>query len=362
VIELKKKVVFVISSLGKGGAERVVSSLANSLCNKDYDVSVILVTANRIVYKVDERIKIYNLNGEGINKKTFIGRMRTRIKNIKKTINAINPDVVVSFLSSINIETAFAMKKLKTPLIVSERNDPAIDPQSRIKRLLRKIAYKRPNGFVFQTPDAQKYFNKKIQNRSRIILNPLTEKLPEPYVGERDNRVVAVGRLEPQKNYRFLLDAFAEFIKIHPEYILEIYGDGEQNIQAVIEEKQLQDKVILKGFSKTVLEDIKSAGMYVMSSKYEGLPNALMEAMALGLPCISTDCPCGGPRLLIRDKENGLLVPLNNVESLVTAMQYVAENKENASQMAEKATKLKEIANLEAITNQWMEYIDVCSK
>jgi len=227
---------------------------------------------------------------------------------------------------------------------------------------LRKIAYKRPNGFVFQTPDAQKYFNKKIQNRSRIILNPLTEKLPEPYVGERDNRVVAVGRLEPQKNYRFLLDAFAEFIKIHPEYILEIYGDGEQNIQAVIEEKQLQDKVILKGFSKTVLEDIKSAGMYVMSSKYEGLPNALMEAMALGLPCISTDCPCGGPRLLIRDKENGLLVPLNNVESLVTAMQYVAENKENASQMAEKATKLKEIANLEAITNQWMEYIDVCSK
>lgn len=362
MIVLKRKIVFVIYSLGIGGAERVLSVLANSLNRNGYDVSIILTLADRIVYDVDSSVKIYNLEGEKITKKTFFSRIKTRIKNLRNKILEINPDIVISFTSNINAETSFALRGIKIPLIVSERNDPRLDPQGAVKRFLRRIAYKRPNGFVFQTPDAQNYFSRKIQKRSRIILNPLTQKLPEPNVDKREKRVVAAGRLEPQKNYKLLLDAFAEFVKTHSEYILEIYGAGNQNISSIIQEKGLQDKVVLKGFLSTVLDDIKTAGMYVLSSDYEGLPNSLMEALALGIPSISTDCPCGGPRLLINNGENGLLVPVNDVCALSKAMSFVADNQEVAKQMSINAVKLRETANIDAITKQWIEYIDDCIK
>lgn len=359
------KIVFAISSLGSGGAERVVCSLANELTERGYQIGIILVANDHLVYELSEKVELTYLSCEERHQSlNTLQRTFQRISDIRKAIKKSKADVVVSFMSGTNIDVCFAALGLKIPVIVSERNDPAIDPASRAKQILRKIAYCRSNGFVFQTPDAQTYFNKGIQKRSCIILNPLTSALPAPYEGVRDKRVVAVGRLNKQKNYPMLLDAFAEFIRTKPEYILEIYGEGplERDIRADLERKNLQNQVVLKGFCKDVHQQIRDAAFFVMTSDFEGMPNALIEAMALGLPCISTDCPCGGPRMLIRNGENGLLIPVKDQQVLVKAMHQMAADAETAARMGRNACQIKEQVRLEAIVDQWISYItDICN-
>ena len=159
---------------------------------------------------------------------------------------------------------------------------------------------------------------------------------------------------------RFLND-----IKKYKDYILEIYGDGnlEQSILKYIKEKGLEEKVYLKGFSSNVHESINSTSMFVMSSDFEGMPNALLEALALGIPCISTDCPCGGPKLLIDNHKNGILVPVNNIDELSRAMCFIAENPQKAKEMGIIASKIKSKVNVETITDEWLNFIkDRCGE
>ena len=252
------------------------------------------------------------------------------------------------------MDVCMALFFSKIPLVVSERNDPSIDPASNVKRLLRNVLYCRPNWFVFQTPDAKRYFSKKIQDRSNIVLNPLSGSIPDCWLGEREKRIVSVGRLNNQKNFPLLIEAFLLFHKKHPDYILEIYGDGmlEDKLKSYISDCQLEEFVFLKGFIKDVHDRIKKAAMFVMSSDFEGLPNALIEAMALGLPSISTDCPCGGPRMLIKDGVNGRLVSVNNVNELCDAMLFCAEE-EHAEKLSIESRKIRDIVSREKIVSEW---------
>lgn len=352
-----KKITFAIASLGSGGAERVVSSLSNELAARGYEVSIVLVVENTQYYSINSAIKIYCLDCEKDQDKNVVTRIAVRLLKLRRILKQLQPDVVISFMSETNIDVCLASVGLKIPVIASERNDPAIDPASRLKRLLRRFAYLRGNGFVFQTPDAQAYFSKRIQARSRIILNPLTGLIPEPFDGEREKRIVAVGRLNVQKNYPMLLNAFRDFSRKYSDYTLEIYGIGdlEEEIRSQIQELGLSDRVVLKGFCKNVHESIRKAAFFVMSSDFEGLPNALIEAMALGLPCISTDCPCGGPRMLIRNGENGLLVPVGDALALEQAMCTLAEDPAAAQAMGQAATSLREQIEVTKITDQWVD-------
>lgn len=354
-------VTFCIPSLGSGGAERVISILANKFVEKGHEVSIILLSHELCVYPLSEKITIECLKCDDDASLPYIKRYPLRLKKIRNAVKKLSPDVVISFMSETNIDVCFALRGMKIPVIVSERNDPKIDPASKIKQLMRKIAYRKPKGFVFQTPDAQAFFSKKIQKKSKIILNPLTGVLPEPFDGEREKRIVAVGRLNKQKNFPLLIDAFSEFVKNHPEFVLEIYGEGvlEEQIKKYIEEKQLAEKVILKGFCKDVHEKTLSAEMFVMSSDFEGMPNALLEALAIGLPCISTDCPCGGPRMLITPYENGILVPIKDNEKMYEAMLYMAENPDKAKEMSINAVKVRERADVETITKEWIDFVNL---
>lgn len=349
----------MISSLGSGGAERVVSSLSNELAARGYEVSIVLVVENTQYYSINSAIKIYCLDCEKDQDKNVVTRIAVRLLKLRRILKQLQPDVVISFMSETSIDVCLASVGLKIPVIASERNDPAIDPASRLKRLLRRFAYLRGNGFVFQTPDAQAYFSKQIQARSRIILNPLTGLIPEPFDGEREKRIVAVGRLNVQKNYPMLLNAFQDFSRKYSDYTLEIYGIGdlEEEIRNQIQELGLVDRVVLKGFCKNVHESIRKAAFYVMSSDFEGLPNALIEAMALGLPCISTDCPCGGPRMLIQPGVNGLLVGVGQTQELSEAMCRMAENPQKAEAMGREAVNIRQETELTVITDQWLEII-----
>ena len=352
------KIMFVVLSLGKGGAERVVSVLANSFVDLHHEVVMVFTSNHKICYQISEQIKIKYLEDEwNINQGAF-HRVFRRIQAIRKAIQSEKPDIVISFLSLVNMETAIALMNCNIPLIVSERSNPAVVPSDRMRRLLRRIVYHRPNGFVFQTEQAKQYFSKQIQKKSAIILNPLMSGLPVAFSGERTKRIVSVGRLVKEKNYPLLLEAFEKFHKIKPEYILEIYGEGDQedNIRRIIKEKELTDYVRLMGYCRDVHERINDASMFVMSSNYEGMPNALMEAMAQGLPCISTDCPCGGPQTLIKHQMNGLLVKVGDAEGLAKAMFDILEIP-LYKELGDKAKAVRTIADPQVVTDKWMEYI-----
>ena len=356
-----RKIAFAIPSLGSGGAERVVSILANELVQRGYDVSVIMVGNDCVAYPVLNQVKLIKLNCEQLyGKENTAPRFYHRIKKIRSAIANNKFDLVISFMSEVSIDVCLAVLGMRIPVIVSERNDPAIDPASRAKQLMRKILYFRANGYVFQTPDAQAYFDRRIQRKSCIILNPLTTQMMEPYTGLREQRIVAVGRLNRQKNYSLLLSAFADFSQEFPDMILEIYGDGpqRQEIEDQIRTLFLQEKVLMKGFCKDVHQQIYNAAFFVMTSDFEGMPNALLEAMALGLPCISTDCRCGGPRMMIDHGTSGLLVPTGDREALCEAMANLASDPAYAKSLGEKAQEIKERVNTAVIVEQWVAYME----
>lgn len=362
-MERKYRIAFCIASLGTGGAERVTSVLANKLVEQGHDVSII-VFFNKCVYNLSEKISVEWLKCEEDEALPYIKRYPLRLKKIKNATKKISPDVVISFMAETNTDVCFALWGSDVPIIVSERNDPAVCPASKVKRMIRRLAYIKPKGFVFQTPDAQAYFSKRIQKKSKIIINPLTSTLPEQFKGEREKRIVAVGRLSKEKNFFVLVDVFAEFLKKHTDYVLEIYGEGalENQLKDYISGKSLNGKVLLKGFCKDVHEKILSASMFVMSSDFEGMPNALLEAMAIGLPCISTDCPCGGPRMLIEPYENGILVPIKDSKKILEAMSYMIDNPNKAIEMSLKAVAVRDRAKVDTIANEWLEIINFCKE
>lgn len=358
-----KKILFAIPSLGSGGAERVICTLANAMADRGYDVGILLVGNSRVHYYLSQNVQQLSLECEArYGKSNAIARCVNRVKDIRRALVKSKPDVVISFMSENNVDVCFAAWGLKVPVIVSERNDPSIDPASRVKQMMRRLAYCRANGFVFQTPDAQAYFNRRIRKASCIIFNPITAQLPAAYEGAREKRIVSVGRLHKQKNFPLLIDAFEDFVGEHSDYVLEIYGEGalEEQLHQLVRSKGLEGKVVFKGFCKDVHEQIRSAAFFVMTSDFEGMPNALVEAMALGMPCISTDCRCGGPRLLIQNGENGLLIPTGQKDALLQAMKKLAIDSQYAQVLGKNAEKIKLQVDTETVVDQWLTYIKQC--
>lgn len=241
-------------------------------------------------------------------------------------------------------------------MILSERSDPN---KCEFKRL-RDFFYSYGRYFVFQTEDARKCFSEKIQSRSVIIPNPIPNTMPELFQGIREKKIVAVGRLEKEKNYFLLCDAFEKFSEEQKEYTLHIYGKGSllQELQSYVKKLKLEDKIIFEGFQKNVLEYIKDAGMYVLSSDYEGISNAMLEAMAIGIPVIATDCPIGGARMLLENEKNGILVPMKNSEAMSNAMKKVANDEEFAKNLSLEASKVREIYSIQNICDKWLQVIE----
>ncbi len=357
------KILFYIGSLGKGGAERVISNLANYLVN-DNEVIIMTDLKRNSKYKLNENVTIFSLDKDDNVLKFKIFKIFNnikRLKNMNKTLNKIKPDAIISFLPNPSYRILLLKRIIKVPVIISVRNDPNAEYNNFIKKFLVKVLYSRANGFVFQTEEARNWFSKKIQDKSAIIPNPINpDFICEPYKGEREKTIINIGRLAQQKNQKLLIDAFYEIQKKYPDYILKIYGEGKlrEKLEEQINELKLENKVFLMGIKDNIKEEIYKAGMFVLSSDFEGMPNTLMEAMALGLPCISTDCPCGGPKFLIKDKENGLLTEVGNKEELIDAIKYIINNQNEAKKMGNNANKICKILNPNLINDKWKKYIE----
>jgi glycosyltransferase involved in cell wall biosynthesis len=196
--------------------------------------------------------------------------------------------------------------------------------------------------------------------KSIVIHNSVNvpqEKYTIPAV--RDKRIINVGRLHPQKNQKLLIDSYAKITNSFPEYVLEIYGDGElhDELQRYINDLGLKDKIVLNQSRKDLWDCIYKAALFVLSSDFEGMPNALMEAMALGLPCISTDCRPGGARSLIQDGVNGMIVPVGNVDELAKAMTLCLSKPDVSEKMAMNARAIMETHCEKALFDKWSDYL-----
>ena len=346
------KALFVTAGMDGGGTERVIAVLANYMVQHGHDVTILMTVGEESVYELDNRIKL-----AGIGERTGgrIGKRVERIRKIRRYFREDKERVILSFGIETNLFSILAGLLLKNKILVSERNDPNRCSYPAIRNLLYQFA----DGFVFQTKAAQQCFGRNIRKKSVVIANPVKDSLPEPFQGERRKRISAVGRLEPQKNHKLLISAFAEFYKTHPDYELFIYGKGElqRELQELAEQSGISSQVKFPGFAKNVPEQIKADAMYVLSSDYEGISNSLMEAMAIGMPVISTDCPIGGSALLIQSGVSGILTPVGDTKALTEAMCRIADEPEKAQKMAQRAQEIRETYSTSKICTQWMEFI-----
>ena len=337
------KVAFVSQSLAGGGQERVTANLANSLSD-DSNMSVIVITAEESDndYTLSEKVKRYSI---------LENKLLSDSKKLRAILNTNSVDVVVGMGIYANFLCCMSNFFLKTRVIISERNDPVHDRLSIKSKIFRFVFYRFADGYIFQTEGARAFYSKKIQEKGVIIPNPLKDGIP--YKSNICNKeIVAVGRLSPQKNYSNLIGAFAETSKRHPEYILRIFGTGEleENLKNFCRELKISDKVVFEGFCTDVHEKIKDSDIFVLSSDFEGMPNSLMEAMAMGFPVISTDCPSGGPKSLIENEGNGLLVPVNDSNQLADALNRLIEDESFKKELGKNAIIIRNLYSQENIS------------
>ena len=254
---------------------------------------------------------------------------------------------------------SMAQIKSSIPLIFSERNDPSHYPSSKIERLLRLIAYWSCDQIVFQTINAKEFFPLKISRKGTVIENPITNNLPVVWNGVRKPYITTFCRLAPQKNLSLLLQAFALLSDDYPKLQLVIYGNGEMKNRLEEEAKQLNisSQTTFFPHSMNIHSLINDCLMYVSSSDYEGQSNAMLEAMAMGLPCVCTDCPCGGANAVIQNGINGLLVPVGDAEKLSEAMRYMLTHPEDACQMGRNASTIRYERRPEQIAKKWLNLI-----
>ena len=354
----RKRLMFYINTLGTGGAERVMTQLANRFSAEEYDVMLALSFPVAEEHFLAESVKKVYLEEEKLEQSRLM-RNITRIKKLRALCKDFRPDVLISFMAEPNFRAVMATIGLPIKNIISVRNDPNREYSGTIGRIVGKYLLPLADGCVFQTEQAKAWFPKRLQKKSTIIMNAVAELF---FNVQRENPkdIVVIGRLSKQKNHEMLIRAFARIADKYPEENLQLYGKGdlEDQLRQLISELGLENRVFLNGATGQVPLVLKNAGIFVLPSDYEGMPNALLEAMAAGVPSISTDCPCGGPAMLIRQEENGLLVPVGDVDALASAMERMLSDAAFAEKLGCTARKDAEAYRPEKVFKLWKQYVE----
>lgn len=352
------KIALVAYLHGYGGAERQITVLANEMAKRKHEVHFIILTEDKRCYELEKSIHIHSLIN--VESGSFITRLAKRRKALIKTLGQINCDVVINFNFQSAYFLAFSNKKKIGKVIYSERGDPGDKEYKGLMGLIRRLVLHKINSYVFQSKGAQVYFKDKyVQQHSTVIPNACFISQCNQFGGTRENRIVTIGRLAPQKNQKLLLKSFALIANKYPQHILELYGDGElkEELESLAVHLGISKQVKFRGTTKNIKEEIKNASLFVLSSDYEGIPNALIEAMAIGLPCVSTDCKPGGARTLIQNGENGMITPISNEEALAKAMSYVIDNPTFAEKIGSKAKEIIDILSPKRIYDKWEAHL-----
>lgn len=357
------KLFFYIDCMRMGGANRVMANLTDYFANSGYDVVLVNDIASgqgESEYSVNPLVNRVVLDVHG-STKTFSNLKR--IAKLRELIKAEKPDSVVSFMGPPNIRMLLASAFLKCRTVVSVRNDPTKEyGVGWIKRLIANVVFLLADGCVFQTEEAALYFNRWVRRKSKVIVNPVNESFFGVKRSDTPRNIVSVGRFYPQKNHKVLIDAFAKIADEFPEENLIIYGEGSlrEEMEKQIADLQLTNRIFLPGSTSCVPEVLSEAKLFVLSSDFEGMPNALMEAMAVGVPVISTDCPCGGPRSLVESESQGQLVPCGDAVALSNCMKAILSSQKLQQELSIGAKKRAYDFLPERVFRQWEGF--VCRK
>lgn len=358
-----EKLMFYIDSMQMGGANRVMANLTSYFSK--IGVKVVLVNDIRTKpekkeYEIETKVKRVFLDDKIDNENNKIIKNLKRIQRLRRVMQDEKPDAVISFMGPPNERMVVATLGLKVKTIVSVRSDPYMEYGRGIRRVVANILFSIANGCVFQTDEAARYFRRRIVKKSRIIFNPINPKFYQVEHKKENGHIIVVGRLQHMKNPELILNAFAKIEKKYPWCELDFFGTGdlEKSLVEKVKRYGLVGRVNFKGLAMNIEEELARASVFVLCSDYEGMPNALMEAMAVGLPVISTDCPCGGPRMLILNPDQGLLVPCNDIESMVRALEKVLENKELRQKMSVESRKRARQFHPDIVYKEWEMYIE----
>ena len=356
-----KKICFIANSLSYGGAEKIISFTASGFAERGDRVFLVNLLKNPgDAGRLDSRVTVIPAKAVKIR---YLDRL-DQTRKILKAVRAIRPDLIISFTFTANYLASLTGKTLGIPVIISERCDPSRELvlKGHVKACWNLI--NSMDGGVFQTEGAMRYYSEGMQARGTIIPNPavLEEEIVHRVRANGSSPVVvSVGRLEnQQKRYDVMLGAFRLLLRSHPDCRLEIYGTGpdEAPIRSWIAEHGMEKAVRLMGRTDHPLRAMDAADIFLTTSDYEGISNALLEAMAIGMPVVATDCSPGGARLLIRNGENGLLVPCGNTAEIAAALGRMAADHALRLRCGENAKKVREEYDPRRIMDLWTGYAD----
>ena len=342
------KILFAALSLTGGGAERVVSVLSSALAEKGYEVGVLVFKTSQAEYALSDRVRCYRMDEE-----TYASKAK-RVQFIRRVLKQARPDYLIPFVFEPMLYCYIADLGLPTKYIATVRNYPKLYPSEPWRRALAAWMSTHCHRCMLQTREQADCFRGRSGDSWFVVPNPVDSRFlsAEYTYRETAKRLTAVGRLNEQKDYPTMIAAFAMAADKFPGAVLDIYGAGEEreHLEQEIRDRHLENRVFLRGRTENVLDALKQADGYVLSSSYEGMPNALMEAMAVGLPCVSTACPTG-PRDLIEDGENGLLVPVGDPAAMAATMEKLLGSFTLRKRLGENARKtIQESYTLDSVT------------
>lgn len=371
----EKRLTLVIPTLGCGGAERVMTVMANFWAARGWPITMLTLddASASPFYELDFRVRHFPL-GLANDSRSALSGLRNNLERVlflRRAIKSSRPDAVISFLDTTNVITLLATRGLNIPVIVSERIDPARHDIGRAWNRLRNWTYPMADLVVAQSDAALNYFSSEIRSRSSVIPNPVSRGSEGRFVANKkmtnkktaSPALIAVGRLDRQKGFDLLIEAFAEIKDRHNEWTLTILGEGleRQKLESLRGRLGLASRVFLPGNVKNLHDILARANLFVMSSRYEGFPNALCEAMAHGLAVISTDCP-SGPREIIRDGVDGLLVASDSAGALASAMDRLMSSEIERTRLALRAPEVAKRFGVERVMEMWNAALnEVCS-
>lgn len=352
------KILFVVRNIQYAGASKMVAFVMNGLAEKGYNVSVLTYNNYSVGQSLHDTIHFYQGKPQsGLKEYCYA------VKRIKEVIIDFNPNVIVAFRDNASALAVIATLFKKIPVIVCERSDPYMEVNLSLR--IARFFFRYAGGGVFQTKEAQRYFEKSIKNYS-IIPNPVLpiKKQCKGMFEERENIILNVARLEiVQKRQDVLLEAFKFVIDKYPQMKLGLCGDGidKDKLLKQAEKLSILNNVYFYGVVKDIPDKLYNSKMFVLSSDYEGISNALIEAMSMGLPCISTDTSPGGARVLIKNGENGFIVPRNNPKALAEKIIFYLEHPQVANKHGENAKNIVNEFSPKHILDMWEKFIIGCA-
>jgi len=336
---IRRRIVIVVSSISTGGAERVAATMANAWLERGHQVWLVstYLGPRTVSYPLHPGVSVLFLSETTLGSgQSRWPRVLRKTRALRRILLTLRPDVIISFLTNVNVLTIIAHANSGIPLIISERTDPLHDTELPLAlRVARAFCYRFADALVVQTEAAARRYGAQLQGvpRMTVIHNPLPAQLAASSTrASHDGEggcVIAMGRLSPEKGYSKLIEAFARVLGNDPAWQLRIWGDGplRNDVQSVVDRLRLTDRVRLCGVTNQPWAALAAGQIFVLSSEYEGFPNSMLEAMALGLPCIAFDCPSGA-RELADGGHTAKLVPCGDVAALAGALRELAGDRE----------------------------------